>query len=441
MRKTNLLVGVVLLGFAIPHPAHADTLDLSGSDSVWGTNVTLEATGGTAPYTFTLTGDGCSWTGTGTSRVLAGSKATTCYATVTDSAGTPDVATKTIVFAKKTPTLAITNSGALLSGSAITGVTILTSTKGTAPVTYGVADGTDSGCYVTGTKVFALTPVSAGTCTVTASQAANANFNAAARATATFTLSPGTQASLSISNTPLTRNGGGTFDLTTTGGSGTGNVSYVVTSGSCTLSGTYSQTVAPVVTGTCSFTATKAADSSYASASSAATTFTFVGAEQTAAAITNTVVKGTVGSTITVTATGGATNSTKTFTKSGTNCTIDATSGAMSATDATTCVITVTFTKSGYQTVSASKSFLFENQTDAISMTYADKALGVASPVTLTRHATGAVTYKVSGTGCSVDSSGQVTKSNRAGSCRVTATEAASTGYKAATAIATAKFT
>lgn len=62
-------------------------------------------------------------------------------------------------------------------------------------------------------------------------------------------------------------NTSGTTTLSTTGGSGTGAVTYAVTSGNCSISGNI--LTAPSAAGTCSFTATKAADSSYKAASSA----------------------------------------------------------------------------------------------------------------------------------------------------------------------------
>ena len=65
---------------------------------------------------------------------------------------------------------------------------------------------------------------------------------------------------------------GNTLKLTTTGGSGTGSVSYTVTSGNCSIVNTDSLTA--TTTGTCQVTATKAADTNYLVANSSAATFT-----------------------------------------------------------------------------------------------------------------------------------------------------------------------
>jgi hypothetical protein len=89
----------------------------------------------------------------------------------------------------------------------------------------------------------------------------------------TFTLGVGTpQAALTV--TSVTGHVGTPLTLTTSGGSGTGAVSYTVASGTasgCAVSGT---SLTATSTGTCIVTATKAADSTYLSVSSAATTVT-----------------------------------------------------------------------------------------------------------------------------------------------------------------------
>lgn len=62
-----------------------------------------------------------------------------------------------------------------------------------------------------------------------------------------------------------------TLAMTTSGGSGSGSVSYVKDSGNCTVSGSI---LTPTASGTCLVTATKAADTLYLSASSVSTTIT-----------------------------------------------------------------------------------------------------------------------------------------------------------------------
>ena len=76
-----------------------------------------------------------------------------------------------------------------------------------------------------------------------------------------------TQATLTAFASPASINVGQTSNLSTSGGSGTGAVTYTVVSGPCSVSGS---TLTGSGAGTCSVTATKAADSTYAAATSAA---------------------------------------------------------------------------------------------------------------------------------------------------------------------------
>jgi hypothetical protein len=80
------------------------------------------------------------------------------------------------------------------------------------------------------------------------------------------------QATLVATTSSANVNTSGTTTLGTTGGSGTGSVTYTVTSGSCTVAG--NTLTAPSAAGTCSVTATKAADSSYNATTSAAISLT-----------------------------------------------------------------------------------------------------------------------------------------------------------------------
>jgi hypothetical protein len=87
---------------------------------------------------------------------------------------------------------------------------------------------------------------------------------------------PLTQAALSLTSTAGTV--GTALTLTSSGGSGSGALSYKVTdpgTAGCTISG---GSVSATTAGTCTVTATKAADATYKSASSTATTVTFIAA-------------------------------------------------------------------------------------------------------------------------------------------------------------------
>ena len=126
-----------------------------------------------------------------------------------------------------------------------------------------------------------LRPVIAGTCVITASQAGNATYIAATSVdSANITISKGAQATLTISNSNSSdiRKGTTGIVLATTGGNGSGAVTYNVTGTNCSYnSGTRKLNVASGVSGsvTCSITATKATDTKYLEAVSNPKSFTF----------------------------------------------------------------------------------------------------------------------------------------------------------------------
>jgi len=80
------------------------------------------------------------------------------------------------------------------------------------------------------------------------------------------------QAALSV--TSVTGKVGTPLTLATSGGSGTGAVSYTVVNGTATGCAVSGSSLSASTAGTCSVTATKAGDSTYVPASSAATTVT-----------------------------------------------------------------------------------------------------------------------------------------------------------------------
>ena len=136
-----------------------------------------------------------------------------------------------------------------------------------------------------------VTVVGVGTSTITATQAADGNY-AQASTTATLTVTTGSQATLTASASAssivaIT----GTSTLSTSGGSGTGAVSYSSTGG-CTISGT--TLTAGVTIGTCTVTATKAADSNYAVATGTVNVTVTVASRESITGAVNGSVTGTL---------------------------------------------------------------------------------------------------------------------------------------------------
>ena len=179
--------------------------------------------------------------------------------------------TQTITIAKAQPaplTLFATPASIAVGGGA--GGTSALSTaggSGTGAITYVVTSGA---CIVTPPS--SLTSAVAGSCTVEARQAADAGFNAGKSNPVAIQVGPGAQAGLLLTASPTSISVNGTSALSTTGGSGSGAVTYAVNSGPCTIVG--SSSLRGTARGQCQVVATKAGDGSYGPATSNPVTVT-----------------------------------------------------------------------------------------------------------------------------------------------------------------------
>ena len=132
-------------------------------------------------------------------------------------------------------------------------------------------------CTVTDAKV---APVTSGTCWITALQTGNSDFLPAEQVTKSFSVGKGDQQALTITST------GGAFttpvDLSTSGGSGTGNVRYAVSpTGNTSACVKTANGVKAAQPGNCPVTATKLEDANYLEVSSSLKTLVFSKGEQT----------------------------------------------------------------------------------------------------------------------------------------------------------------
>lgn len=201
--------------------------------------------------------------------------------------------------------------------------------SGSGAVTFAKVSGT---CTVSGGV---LTPGDVGSsCVVTATKAADVAYNAATSANASITVQQATQAVLTIN--PTSGTFGATVSLATSGGSGTGSVSYTVVSGPCTVSGS---TLTPTGAGTCVVRATKAADTNYQSRVSADATVAIARSAQTAA-VQVTSSSATYGDPETLSASGGNGTGAFSFTKVSGPCTVSG--STMTPTGVGTCVVNAT---------------------------------------------------------------------------------------------------
>lgn len=152
--------------------------------------------------------------------------------------------------------------------TAITSVTLGTSGGGTGTVTYSVTP--TNLCRIAGGV---LSASGAGTCTVTARKATTPT---ATTATLPVVFILADQAALRITNTSLRTANANSFQITTSGGSGSGAVTYqwTPTQGGCSVSSTGVIT-SGIAGSVCSVTVTKAASSLYNVITSTAVIFNF----------------------------------------------------------------------------------------------------------------------------------------------------------------------
>lgn len=304
---------------------------------------------------------------------------------------------------------------------------------GSGAVTYAITSGASS-CSLAGTTVTAL---ALGSCTVTATKAGDATYAAAAGTTMVNVTAGQTQAPLALVANPQSILVGAASVLSTTGGSGAGAVTYAVTSGAsnCWVSGNL---VTGNVAGTCTVTATKAGDATYAPAT-ATVTITVIKSAQAPFTVTAAPATVPLGGTSTLSFTGGSgggavsyaiTSGTSFCSLSGATltglspgiCTVTATKAADANFNAATATVDVTVGK-GAQA--------------ALSVTASPPTINALATTTLSTaggSGTGAVSYAVTAGTSYCTIAGSTLTGNAAGTCTVTATKAGDANYVAATA-------
>jgi hypothetical protein len=233
-----------------------------------GASITLSTVGGsgTGAVNYEFTGSGCTLNGT----LLTSSIETTCtvWATKAASAGFNSITSdrKGYVFRNQSQaTLLIINT----TLRNLPGTTLSLATaggSGTGDVSFTVS-GAD--CVITGTALVAATVTN---CVVTAVKAASSGFNAATSAAKTFVFALADQAPLSVANSVLTGFTGTPISLTTSGGSGTGELTFQVTGAGCSLSG---NSLSATTAATCAVTAVKAGSDGFNPVTSSVKSFTF----------------------------------------------------------------------------------------------------------------------------------------------------------------------
>ena len=337
---------------------------------------------------------------------------------------------------KATPTFSGFNNVSKTYGNlpfTITAPTVSGSLSGS--FTYSSSD--ISAITISGTTA---TVVGSGSSLITASftPTDTTNYNNAST-TMTVAVAKATQSSLSISSSSSV-NYGSTISLASSGGSGTGAVSFAVTSGTCSISST---TLTPGNAGsTCVIQATKALDANYNSATSSTQTITINKISQTVSFTSTAPSSPVSGDTYTPLATA----------SSGAIPTI-----SIDAASSSVCEINagiITFNTSGTCTVKADSSSS-TNYNAATTATQSITVAKIAQTITFTQPSASsfgdsnrtmsasassglALTYtrgaSTTNTACSVSSSGVVTIL-AVGNCQVTAAQSGNSQYDSAVSV------
>ena len=154
-------------------------------------------------------------------------------------------------------TISFTNPGSQTFSS---GGTVSLSATATSGLTVAFTSTTTSVCTVSGTTV---SFVSAGTCSITASQAGDGTYNAAPDVIQAFTIGQASQTISATNPGPQPNNPGGTILLAASTTSGLPLTYDTTTPGVCTVSGT---TVTIVGPGTCNITVSQAGNANFSPA-------------------------------------------------------------------------------------------------------------------------------------------------------------------------------
>ncbi len=424
------------------------SLSLSPSSPTFGTGTTLTATvDQPAPGNVAFLVDGVGVAGCGSVPVETSISPYTAECAYTPTAASPPSYTVDATFTTTDPTgytdatasqisfsVGQASQAPLVVASTSTpfGSTLSLSTtggSGTGATSYSVTNGTATGCQVIAGP--ALESTSAGTCIVTATQAADSNYLAVSSAPTAVTFSSAGQGTLTITSTKGTY--GTAVTLAVRGGAGAGQVSYSVTNGTATGCQVTGSSLVATSAGTCLVTATKAADANYVAATSAVATVTFAEANQPTLSVTSPF--GILGQSLSLTTSGGAGTGQVTFAVSdgsAKGCQVNG--AALSATSTGTCLVTATKASDGnYLPAASAPTMVTFNSGAQGTLTVTSITGTYGTPITLATSggfSTGVVSYSVKdGSARECKIRGKALMAATAGTCLVTATKAADSSF------------
>ena len=245
------------------------------------------------------------------------------------------------------------------------------------------------------------------------------------------------QAPLSVTS-PTAGTFGQTYPITTSGGSGSGAVTYAVTGTACAASGASSVAITSG-TGTCSITATKAADTAYNAATSAPLSVTVSKAAQPTLSVASPTA-GTFQDRLDLVHAGGAGTGALTFAASGGACQVAADGKLEIVSGSGDCSVTASRSSDNnyLSATSVARTVALSKKAQApLSVTSAGTGT-FGDVIVLTSEGgsgTGGTTYAATGDACSIPTTGtdagKLTITKGTGTCSVTATKAADGNYAA----------
>ena len=412
-------------------PALVITTPSSGLNGSYNSafSLTLQSSGGAGSNTYAISGGslpaGLSLnTSTGVisgTPTISGSSAVTI--SVTDANGATTSTTSFTLAMATIPQASLSLTS--ISGTYGSGLTLAASGGTTGGlVSYSVSSGSTTCSISSGT----ITSSGAGTCLVTATMAGDSYYSAVNTGQTTVTFAKAAQSALSL--TSLSGTYGTPLTLSTSGGSGTGSLSYSVAPGStaCTVN---IGVLTAAGAGSCDVTITKATDADFNSVTSSAYTVIFSAASQNALTLTTT--SGTFGSALSLLTGGGSGTGAISYavTSGTTTCTLN--NGQLTSTSTGTCSVTATKASDGnYNSVSSAATTVTFNAAsqNPLSVTSTSGVYGTGLALNFNGGSgTGLVSYTVTdgSTSCSL-SNGVLTVAS-AGTCSVIATRAADANY------------
>lgn len=245
------------------------------------------------------------------------------------------------------------------------------------------------------------------------------------------------QSAIAVSNVRRSAIAGTPVRLTSSGGSGTGAVSFVVAGKDCVIDGRSLTARAPA---TCRVTATRAASGDRVASLSAPVAFIFRAAAQERLAVSNPSRAGIAGTPIRLTIAGGSGSGGISFSVQGRGCSVAR--NVLTASRPGTCVVTALKSASGIYSAARSspRALAFARAPQRPLTLAAGATIGtIGIPVQLAAEGgsgTGEVTYEATGAGCSVSGATLLAFGSAPVTCRVTARRAASGIYRAAVSAA-----